>query len=124
MIEMEYRRRYILTAVLCILVSALAFLTAHSVRGDKMVKKILTSSHDGMTVKIYEIGEPETPYGETNCRIDLYENGEKMDEQAVSIQNDGEEVTKDNFLVEWEDEAVVIETMGAEQQDITVTINY
>lgn len=121
---MEYRRRYILTAVLCILVAALAFLTAHSVRGDKMVKKILTSSHEDMTVKIYEIGEPETPYGETNCRIDLYENGEKTDEQAVSIQNDGEGVTEDNFLVEWEDEAVVIETTGSEQQDILVTINY
>lgn len=121
---MEYRRRYILTVLLCALISALAFLAAGSLKRNNTARKILTSSHDDMTVKIYEIGEPETPYGETNCRIDLYENGEKTDEQAVSIQNDGERVTEDNFLVEWEDEAVVIETTGTEQQDISVTINY
>lgn len=121
---MEYRRRYILTVLLCALISVLAFLTAGSLKRNNTARKILTSSHGGMTVKIYEIGEPETPYGETNCRIDLYENGEKTDEQAVSIQNDGEGVTEDNFLVEWEDEAVVIETTGSEQQDISITINY
>lgn len=124
MIEMEYRRRYMAALLLCVVLCASCFLAAHFVRKDFPVKKILTSSYDDMTVKVYMIGEPETPYGETNCRIDLYENGEKTDEQAVSIQNDGEEVTKDNFLVEWNDETVVIEAMGAEQKDITVTMNY
>ncbi len=121
---MEYRRRYTLAFLLCALISVLAFMTAGSIKRNNTARKILTSSHDGMTVKIYEIGQPEAPYGETNCRIDLYENGEKTDEQALSIQNDGEGVTEDNFLVEWEDEAVVIETTGTEQQDISVTMNY
>lgn len=121
---MEYRRKHIVTAAITLMMFSLLILIGIVMKGSLREWKILTSRCGTMKVDVYMIGEPVTPYGETNCRIDLYEDGEKTDEAALSIQNYGEAVTKDNFLVEWNDDAVVIEAVGTEQEDISLKINY
>lgn len=68
------------------------------------------------------IGTPVFPYGETYCRIDLLKNGKRINQQSLALHNDGAAVTKDNFMVEWDEEYVRVIAYAVEQDEIEVTL--
>lgn len=67
---------------------------------------------------IYEIGEPDWPFGSTHCRFILYENNKKINKMDFLIKNDGASAHSENFKVHWETDNVRIMVCGAEQDDI------
>ncbi len=121
---MEDRKKKILTAVIIVLVAAAVIFAVFRSEADNKEKTVLTATEDGRTLRIVMIGKPVKPYGETNCRADLYENGEKTAEQAIAVQNEGKVVTADNFQIFWEDEVVSVLVSGYGQEETAFVISY
>lgn len=83
---------------------------------------VYSSSCNDHTVCIYMVGSPIFPYGETKCRIDLLKNGKIINEQSLSLLNDGSIVTYNNFKVEWNGEYVRVLANATEQDDIAIML--
>lgn len=117
-------KKHIVTAVIALLIIGAVFSAVYILKLDNTNKLILTSSANGRTLKIYMVGDPSEPYGETNCRLDIYSGSKKIEEQALAIQNKGNAVTATNFLVDWQDDYVSIRISGADQADEELKIAY
>ena len=121
---MKDRKNNIITAVIVLLVAAVAVFAVFKSEADNKETTVLTSSGNGRTLRIVMIGKPLKPYGETNCRAELYENGEKTAEQAIAVQNDGEVVSADNFRICWQEETVSVSVSGSGQEETDFVISY
>ena len=79
----------------------------------------LISTDGKFKLTIYEIGEPDWPFGSTHCRFTLYEQDKKINKLDFSIRNDGASAHNENFDVNWEKDYVMIVVSGKEQEDIS-----
>ena len=95
-------------------------------RIDYAKTEVVTSaSEDGRyTLKIYMIGEPEWPFGSTDCRFELMDNSSRLVKYSFSVQNDGKKMHEDNFQVVWSDKNVTISVSGEEQEEETFILNF
>ncbi len=75
------------------------------------------SSDDRYTLKVWERGEPEFPFGETICLLVLEADGRKAAETEISVLNDGKHVSADNFSVVWKDDCAEVTVSAEEQED-------
>ena len=121
---MEDRKQKIITTVIVLLVVAVVVFAVFKSEASNKETTILSATNDGRTLKIVMIDGPVEPYGETNCRADLYENGKKTAEQAIAVQNDGEVVTASNFQIYWQEETVSVFVSGNGQEDTAFVISY
>lgn len=119
---MKVTRKNIITLLIVIVIAALVILGLKDYRDNRKKTSLLSSSYDGYTVRVYMIGTPVFPYGETYCRVDLLKNGKRVNQQSLALHNDGAVVTEDNFVVEWDEEYVRIIAYAAEQDEIEVTL--
>ncbi|MBQ1522955.1 MAG: hypothetical protein IIZ74_09370, partial [Erysipelotrichaceae bacterium] len=76
---------------------------------------ISTSVQDKYELIIYQVGEPDFPFGATYCSLTLNEDGRRTDEMEIAIHNDGKAIDEDNFEVVWMDKGVSVTTHGEEQ---------
>ncbi len=75
-------------------------------------------SDDGTRkVVIYEIGEPDWPFGAAHCRAVLYDGGKRLDSCNIDIYNDGGWALDTNFAVQWNKDHAQIMTNGEEQEE-------
>lgn len=88
---------------------------------------IVTSFSDDNihTVSIYMIGDPEFPYGSTNCQAVLNENNKAINKQDIILKNDGKIAMEENFAIEWQTDKVIITAMAEEMdpEQYTFTFN-
>lgn len=66
---------------------------------------------------IYEIGEPDWPFGSTHCRFVLYDNTKQINTLNFSIRNDGAPAQGENFHTYWGTDNVMTRVSGEEQED-------
>lgn len=66
------------------------------------------------TVSIYMVGDPEFPYGSTNCQAVLNENNKTINKQDIILKNDGKIAMEENFAIEWQTDKVIITAMAEE----------
>ncbi len=85
--------------------------------------EVLSSSNGDYRISIYMIGEPEFPYGYTKWGFALYNGKTKITNESLSLLNDGQNVTEDNFHVTWGDNTVTIIASGSEQNDIKFVVS-
>ncbi len=90
----------------------------YQTQGRKIPVLVQTSPSHFFELVIYQIGDPEFPFGCTHCRYELYSARKLVNGLNFSVANDGRVVHENNFNVEWEPNAVVIRVSGEEQQDI------
>lgn len=115
-------RKNIITFLIVIVIAIVVILGLKDYRENRKKTSILSSSYNGYTVRVYMIGTPVFPYGETSCRIDLLKNGKRVNQQSLSLLNDGAVVTEDNFVVEWNEEYVRVIAYASEMDEIEVTL--
>ena len=88
---------------------------------------IVTSVSDDNihTVSIYMVGDPEFPYGNTNCQAVLNENNKTINKQDIILKNDGKIAMEENFAIEWQTDKVIITAMAEEMdpEQYTFTFN-
>ena len=77
------------------------------------------------TVSIYMVGDPEFPYGSTNCQAVLSENNKTINKQDIILKNDGKIAMEENFAIEWQTDKVIITAMAEEmdQEQYIFTFN-
>lgn len=66
---------------------------------------------------VYEIGEPDWPFGSTHCGFVLSHCNSVISRMKFTIYNDGGWAHSSNFLVSWHDDKVSIIVSGEEQSD-------
>ena len=113
------------TIIIALIVIVLALFSTVGVRQYQTNYKktvVSSSAYGDYSVRIYMIGTPVFPYGETYCRVDLLKNGRRVNQQSLALHNDGAAVTADNFVVEWDDEYVRVVAYAAEQDELEVTL--
>lgn len=82
-------------------------------------------SDDGTySLTIYQIGDPDWPFGKTDCRFVLYGSGGTISTKDFSVYNDGGNVFDDNFNVQWHEDNVSITVNGEEQSDRTYILYF
>lgn len=79
--------------------------------------EVLSSSSGDYRLSIYMIGEPQFPYGYTKWGFSIYKGKAKITTESLSLLNDGQIVTEDNFSVVWTENTVTIIASGSEQED-------
>lgn len=115
-------RKAIIVIMISIVIALFTAIGLGEYRENYRKALVYSSSYNDHTVHIYMVGSPIFPYGETKCRIDLLKNGKKINEQFLSLLNDGVIVSSDNFRVEWKGEYVRVLANAKEQDDIAITL--
>ncbi len=78
---------------------------------------LTTEADDGEhSLTVYQIGEPEWPFGLTHCRLDLYEGKKRIIKEPVAIADDGAVAYAGNFLITWQEDRVDVKVVGSEQE--------
>lgn len=108
----------LLTIVLVVLVAAAVVVGSIIYVRDYRKTKVFTSQSGSSTMTVYMVGEPDFPYGKTDCRLVLKTKGKDTVKEDFAVANDGAVVTEDNFEVEWRDNSVRLRVTGSEM-DIT-----
>lgn len=106
----------ILTIVLVVLVAAAVVVGSIIYVRDYRKTKVFTSQSGSSTMTVYMVGEPDFPYGKTECRLVLRTKGKDTVKEDFSVANDGAVVTEDNFEVEWRDNSVRLRVTGSEME--------
>ena len=83
---------------------------------------ICSSAKEQYRLDIYQLGEPDFPFGKSDCRLVLLKDNNKVDSIDVSVKNDGKQLYEDNFTVKWEDDRVSVTVHGEEQEDMTYVL--
>lgn len=105
--------------LLIIIIAGITYKTTYSKTEVKTEVEALISNDNKYKLIIYEIGEPDWPFGSTHCRFVLYNDGEKVNELNFDIRNDGGRARRENFNVQWNADNVLIVVRGKEQKDIS-----
>ncbi len=69
------------------------------------------------TLTVYEIGEPEFPFGSANCRFVLKENRKTISSLDFEICNDGGWALPENVDIQWQKDCAFVTVNGEEQYD-------
>ncbi|MBQ9037476.1 MAG: hypothetical protein IJ115_08490 [Erysipelotrichaceae bacterium] len=76
------------------------------------------------TVSIYMVGDPEFPYGSTNCQAILSDNNKTVSRQDIILKNDGKTATEENFVIMWQNDKVIITAMAEEMEPVRYTVSF
>ncbi len=111
---------FILFCVLLLTVSSAACL---HVRKPHPVTAFV--SDDGSKkITVYQLGDPDFPYGNTLCRLILSVNEQAYGSFDTAVRNDGVSVRADNFHVSWEGSYASVTVSGDEQEDEIIRFGY
>lgn len=75
-------------------------------------------SPDGKyTLALDSIGQPEFPYGSAHGRIALTRNGKKVSKAKIDLADDGCQINKESWKVNWKEDCVEVVLHACEQED-------
>ena len=109
----------------CIITLAAALLILYkrpTIFGREIVSE--TSADSSYRFTVYQIGDPDFPFGSTHCRLRLTHNGFIVTEKSFDIKNDGAQAHEENFEIKWYDDRVTLTAKGQEQSDQLYTVRY
>lgn len=106
----------ILAIVLVVLIAAALVVGSIIYVRDYRKTKVFTSVSGTNSMTVYMVGEPDFPYGKTDCRLVLKTKGKDTVKEDFPVANDGAVVTEENFSVEWKDNSVRLRVTGSEQE--------
>ena len=86
--------------------------------------EVETYTYDEYTLEVYEIGEPEWPFGKTHCRFILNKEKERVIKFDFTISDDGTRAGKDNFDIKWYEDKIEVVVNGSEQSDMLYRLNF
>ncbi len=103
----------LIVLIIAIYAAAVRYTTEH-----KPHEIAVYSAADGVyTLTIYQIGEPDWPFGKTDCRLQLKRGDKTIVKLDMSIQDDGANAGEHNFTVDWHTDNVTVTAKASEQQD-------
>ncbi len=97
-----------------VLTACLLFLHFHS--ENHRLLGSFASSDAAYQLDVYEIGDPQFPYGEGKCRLVLKAKNKTISKTDVTLKNDGKHADMENFTAVFEADRVTV-TVTAEEQD-------
>lgn len=81
-------------------------------------------SDNAYELTIYEIGEPDFPFGSSHCRFVLLDGEKEISSTDFEVQNDGKNLNDSNFDISWSNKGAKIIVNGEEQEDTVYYINF
>ena len=84
---------------------------------DYKKTEIKSNSHDKYSLTVYEIGEPDFPFGSAHCRFVLRRDKEKISSTDFEVCNDGGAALESNFDISWNSDGAEIIVNAEEQED-------
>ncbi len=83
------------------------------------------SSPDGTyTLTLQQKGDPEWPFGSVYGRMLLKEHDKLLSKTPVSAENDGSDLTPGNWIVDWQEDMVVVVIDSTEGEDQIYRLSY
>ena len=113
--------------LLVLVVAATAVLFAAAVlkyRMDYRRTPVVSFTEGGREVKVYQIGDPQFPFGQTRGRLVLLNDGRKVASVDFEVSDDGAVLQPQNFRVDWKADRVEITVYGSEQEPETITLEF
>ncbi len=107
----------------CVLLLTMSSVACLHVRNPHPVTAFV--SDDGSKkITVYQLGDPDFPYGNTLCRLILSVNEQAYGSFDTAVRNDGVSVRADNFHVSWEGSYASVTVSGDEQEDEIIRFGY
>lgn len=115
------KKSKIILIVVLVLAIILSFPAVFIYKTQYKKTEIITSSNtnDSHKLIVYEIGEPDFPFGSANCRFVLLDGNKKTNTLDFEVRNDGGWALKENFNISWKADSVEISVNGEEQEEVT-----
>ena len=115
------KKSKIILIVVLVLAIILSFPAVFIYKTQYKKTEIITNSNtnDSHKLIVYEIGEPDFPFGAAHCRFDLNDGNKKISSLSFDVYNDGGWALKENFIVKWNDDGAEISVNGEEQEEHT-----
>lgn len=120
----------IVSIVVALMIGAYLFVIAlwNGAFNFMLLNEIATyNSPNGEYSLIFEqMGDPEWPFGSTDVRLTLKNNGGKIIERvSTQISNDGANASEYNInSIDWNEDSVIIVLQASEMEDKEVSIPY
>ena len=107
----------------CVLLLTVSSAACRHVRKSHPVTAFI--SDDGSKkITVYQLGDPDFPYGNTQCRLILSVDEQTCGSFDIAVRNDGVNVCADNFRVSWEGTYASVTVSGDEQEDEIIRFGY
>lgn len=118
-------KRYVLIFGSFLMLSLLIMAAGYKYRTQYAKREIDTyySNDQSYQLVIYNIGEPEWPFGPGKCRFVLKKEDKTIDTLDITVFNDGGWMNTDNFHVAWDSAHVSITVIAEEQEDTTYILH-
>lgn len=113
--------KYILVSlgIVGLLVAIQVGIILYRVEFEKTELETYLSPDQAHQLVIYQIGEPDWPFGPAHGRFVLREGYKTVSQYNFSVANDGGSAHSGNFSVHWQEDRVCIVVNGEEQRDVT-----
>ncbi|MCR5067674.1 MAG: hypothetical protein K6A14_06405 [Erysipelotrichaceae bacterium] len=85
---------------------------------------VVSFTEGSREVKVYQIGDPQFPFGQTRGRLVLINDGRKVTSADFEVSDDGAVLQPQNFRADWKAECVEITVYGSEQEPETITLEF
>lgn len=108
------------------LIIPILFIVLLIVLPKHITREVLTAASDdgSYCLIIAEVGDPEFPFGPTNCRFTLKNGLRTISQSPFTVFNDGAHVDSSNFTIVWGKKDVSITVTGDEQDPVIYRIAY
>ncbi|MBR2489891.1 MAG: hypothetical protein IKB65_00200 [Ruminiclostridium sp.] len=111
--------KYILLVLLVLIMSVLYITRWRIQTVDQQ-----TSPDGTYTLTLQQKGDPEWPFGPVYGRLLLKEQGNLISQTPVSAGNDGTDLTPGNWIVDWQEDMVVVVIRSEEGEDNIYRLSY
>ena len=116
-----------LIGILCVFLCMVLLLIVAFIPEVSLAEKELATyySEDGTyQLLIYEIGEPEWPFGPATGRLVLSTENNQISKTDVDVFNDGGHTHSEDFDVSWSEDHVTVVVHGSEMPDETYILYF
>ena len=127
--EMSFMKRIVSSALIALgifLILLLLLIGGFKYRTEYAKTEVGTYYSDDQDYKllIYQIGEPQFPFGPGKCRFVLSKDDKRINRTDILLLNDGKWPHPENFNVSWASDHVSIVAKGEEQEEVTYILYY
>ncbi len=117
-------RFWVMTVMRCLLLAVVIAAGYFIYKTGYEKHEIDVYQKDEYQLVISKIGVPDFPFGQSYCRLTLLEDGKKIDEIDITLQNDGKQPDEENFTVSWIKQGVSVTAHGEEQDDVIYVLYF
>lgn len=110
-------RKILDSIFICLLLMSAVTVMVFNNKSNHAKTEVMRTLENGHELIVYEIGEPDFPFGATHCAFELKKGGKRIVFYEFDVADDGARAHSDLFETSWFADRVEI-TVKASEQDV------